>query len=705
LAGGGALALGVPPAGASAKQVTAVGSATTYQVMHALFPTSLHDTLPGGTTANQTVASTATFCNGGVTYSSGGAPNGSTTGKNALLAEETATATKKGCITIGRSASPPKPSTASPNFDYYAFALDGVAPMVGTNAGGTVTGTTAAFTLNEIKGIYRCTAGHTTWASLGGHAGAIVRFWPPTGSDTRSVYSDILGFTPSKAATKGTCATPAVTTFTTVTVGGTKKSVVNEENTESGLVYATKVLHDTIKDDIYVYSAATFVSQWNDLTRYGSTASQPNRINGATIGNFTSTHVELGSIRLRPTGVTTPTGTPEPFVKFTATPTSRTTVKAGVNTSVVSEANEWYSHIPAAAGATTSSTSTVPGVRYLFNVCDLKTTGYAACKDLVGFDNQINHQAGTQTTGSGTKSRLCAADLSATISAQGFVPLTKTGHPRASTSSNLAGAACREFPGQAYPGLASPATHAYTSNAWVNPTGGGPGSGQAGPTGPTTRYAEQPGYPVVDNTGTSVMVTTAAVGDVMLVMAHTAPSTGTAHVTSISDSAGRIAWQPAKSAGFTNHPSGDAVELWYGVVESVGPTTIDAHWSGTTFDHFVWADEWTSLLGPDVSWSVVSSGIDNSSLGRGTSCAYPTLTSGPSGGLYWGWAYGSAVGSAGTSAGFGYYVTRQPTHENVLVSDPSLAPSTTYTPNFTQAAATSWYDAAAIVIQAATTGS
>src|SRR6185437_13857628 len=297
VAGGGAVVLGAMPAGASAKQVTAVGSFTTYQVMHALFPTSLNDTLPGGTTANQKVVSTATFCNGGVTYSSGGAPNGSTAGKNALLAEETATATKKGCVTIGRSSSPPKPTTTSTNFDYYAYALDGVAPMVGTNAGGTVTGTTAALTLNEIKGIYRCTTGHTTWASLGGHTGTINRFWPQTGSGTRSVYSDILGFTPAKAATKGTCATPAVTTFTTVTVGGTKKNVVNEENTESGLVYATKVLHDTIKNDIFIYSAGKFIFQWNDITGYGPTTAQHNRINNATIGNFTPTNVELASIR------------------------------------------------------------------------------------------------------------------------------------------------------------------------------------------------------------------------------------------------------------------------------------------------------------------------------------------------------------------------------------------------------------------------
>ena len=181
-------------------------------------------------------------------------------------------------------------------------------------------------------------------------------------------------------------------------------------------------------------------------------------------------------------------------------------------------------------------------------------------------------------------------------------------------------------------------------------------------------YAEQPGYPALNNTGTTLPVTTAAVGDVMLVMAHTAPSSGTSDVTSITDSNGRITWQAAKSAGYTNHPSGDAIEIWYGVVKSVGSTTIDAHWSGTTFDHFVWAAEWTSGQGPTTSWSAAAGGVKNSIVGTGTTCSFPTLTAGSAGGLYWGWAYGSAKGSAGSSPGFSYYVTTDVTHWNVLVS-------------------------------------
>ena len=139
-------------------------------------------------------------------------------------------------------------------------------------------------------------------------------------------------------------------------------------------------------------------------------------------------------------------------------------------------------------------------------------------------------------------------------------------------------------------------------------------------------------------------------------------------MTSITDSNSRITWQTAKSAGFTSEPSGDAIEIWYGVVKSVGSTTIDVHWSGTTFDHFVWAAEWSSGQGPTTSWSLVAGGVKNSALGTGTTCSFPTLTTGPAGGLYWGWAYGSTEGSAGDSTGFSYYVTTDPLHQNVLVS-------------------------------------
>ena len=576
--------------------------------------------------------------------------------------------------------------------------------MVGKNAGGTATAP-ATLTPAELQGIYRCKPGFINWSTLGGTTGAIVRFWPQSGSGTRAAYTNILGFTPEKvhsSTSATTCTTPAITHFTTVTVAGTKKQVVNEEN-ESGLVYANKLTtttpsnptksKHTIKDAIFVYSSGKFVSQWNNTSEYGT--SKHNRISGTTIGNFTPTNVELAKME------TTSTHGGQAFAVFTAATTTtpkRTGKRAHIDTTTVTEANEWYSHIPSTKASTASaSAAAVPGVRYVFNICDTALPGYNTCKLMVGFDNQLVTAATTVTNGAGTKSRLCAGDDSSAIVAAGFVPLTNGTGP--SATDNKVGAYCREYPGFHFPGQATGTTYRHwTYNTWVNPTetvGGG--------THPTARYTEQPGYPMLNNTGTTLPVTTAAVGDVMLVMAHTAPSSGTSDVTSITDSNSRITWQAAKSAGFTNHPSGDAIEIWYGVVKSIGPTTIDVHWAGTTFDHFVWVAEWSSVLGADVSWSVASSGVKNAAVGSGTTCSYPTLTSGTSGGLYWGWAYGSAVGSPGTTPGFSYYVTTDPTHENVLISGPALAGSTAYTPTFTQAKATSWYDAAAVVVQATAT--
>lgn len=497
IAGTGALMSAALPAGASNRQVTAAGSFTTYQLMHALFPTSLNDLLPGGTTSHQRILATTTYC-ASTTSSTHvyaykfttsakhptGAPNGSSAGKNFLKkTEETTTkTTQKGCVTIGRSSSPPTPKTVSTHFDYYAYALDGVSVMLGSDAGGSVT-SPRSVELQQIKDIYACwkltlpgttatTHQVTTWkeAGLGTSTATINRFWPQSGSGTRSVFTNILGFTPAKAATVPHCTEPAVTSFTKVTVKGkTTASVPNEENTESGLIYATKVLHESVASDIFIYSAGKFVSQWNNQTTYGSTKN--NRIDQAAIGNFTTTHLELASMQERKvTGATTAKGAAESFLKLSKVKGGRTGYVAALNGATVTETNEWYSHIPSNADSPSQSVARVPGVRYVFNVCDTALPSYDTCKMMVGFDNQTVAATAAltvQTKGQGAKSRLCAGDDAATITANGFIPLSATGGPK---GSNSADATCREFPGDSYPGLAT-APKSWKYNTWVNPTG------------------------------------------------------------------------------------------------------------------------------------------------------------------------------------------------------------------------------------------
>ncbi|HVX21133.1 MAG TPA: IPT/TIG domain-containing protein [Acidimicrobiales bacterium] len=483
--GGGALALGATPAGASNAQVSIAGSFTTFYMMHALFPTTINDLYPGGI---GTIVATSTFCTGGVTYTTGSpAPNGSTQGKTALHAEETARTTTatpthptdptkaivhtdKGCIDFSRSSSPPKfsagtvpftTSHTSTTFDYYAYALDGVVPMVGSASGAKLTQATptttgnATLTVADLRNIYHCAI--TNWSTLGGATAPIIRFWPQSGSGTRDVYKDILGFTPAVTATKGACLTPAITHFTHVTIGGTHfTNVPNEENTESGIIYQASItpMATPISDAIYIYSSGKFTQQWNDTAHYKATG--VNTVNGAAIGNFERTTTTTGNRLLLANMRNTTTGLSTTFVNYTTT-----TRTYSVNTGVVNQTNEWYSHMPASNSAATASAAHVAGIRYVYNVCDTKTAGYSECKAMVGFDNQPQ----PTTTGlvaptpvpAQAKSALCDGQDAATILAQGFVPLPSTPISlNKMSTSDLANATCREFPGKSYPGYATP---------------------------------------------------------------------------------------------------------------------------------------------------------------------------------------------------------------------------------------------------------
>lgn len=489
---GALFTLGTPPAGASQREISFIGPFTTYQLMHALFPTSVNDLLPGGTTADQTIVSTFISCASGVTFSAvtltgaKGVPNGSTAAKRYLSAEESASFTERGCVTFIGSTVAPSLTTSDANLDYYAYALDGVAPMVGVAAGGSVL-IPVTISLGQMKEIYSCWNGTsvvTTWheVGLGTSTATINRFWPEQGSGDRVMYEDMLGFTPAVTGGTNHCSTGAVTKFSTVTVTGTKKSVGIEEDTEAGLVYATKVKHVTIENDVFIYSSAKFVTQWNDPNEYNASTAY-NRVNQRDIGNFTPTKVELASIRERKTtGATTSSLPGMKFVRFTFTALNgrnvgTTSILAIVTTTTVTESNEWYSNIPAKKATNLSaSTTRVPGVRYVYNICDIALPGYNVCKMMVGFDNQFVTPtppltpAKVVTGGDGTKNRLCSGEYTYMIKAQGFVPLDAAGGPG---TSNLDGATCREFPAKYLPGLAPPASYAkfdYVFETWVSPT-------------------------------------------------------------------------------------------------------------------------------------------------------------------------------------------------------------------------------------------
>jgi ABC-type phosphate transport system substrate-binding protein len=474
---GASVAVAAAPAGASNTQMTAVGSFTTFFMMHALFP-QLNDINPnpepsGGT---QVIASDGASCSGGITYTSTNPPpNGSGAGKTVLHAEDTAVPTQQGCIDFGRSSSPPEPNAQTlPNglsetgdiggstFDYYAYALDGVAPLVGTDAPATVrdptvdTGAGAGLTLAQVRSIYECVITNWDQLTINGMTGAnapIVLFWPQAGSGTRSVYQDVLGFNPVSTAAPSTCTTAQepIVSFTANSI-----TAPNEENSEDGIIYENSVGDPNAAGGpvaagavtnaaMYVYSAGKFSSAWNDTANNKSNANNvvDQTLTGSTntLGNF-----EAGSLTLA--SVQNSSGSGQGYVDLTGQvgrfnqDTNRGTVAVDGNT--VSEANEWYSHLPSGGNDPTLSTATVPGIRYVYNEADTSLPGYNGAKNLIGFDNQT----------SGSKSVLCNGDMASTITAQGFLPLTfGSGAP---SGSDAAGSTCREFPGLSYPGQGTP---------------------------------------------------------------------------------------------------------------------------------------------------------------------------------------------------------------------------------------------------------
>ncbi len=492
LTSGSAVSLAAAPAGASNTQMTAVGSFTTFFMMHALFP-QLNDINPNPESGSETqvIAPDSQTCSGGLTYSTATQPpNGSGQGKTALAAEETAAATAQGCIDFSRSSSPPAPHSltlpggttesgdpASSHLDYYAYALDGVAPLVGSDApasvwtAGSDTGSGKGLTLAQVQNIYKCIT--TNWSELGGANEPIALFWPQSGSGTRAVYTDVLGFDPTNpGSTLGDLCTSTTepTTGFSLTTGGVTTTAPNEENAEDGIAYqnslasgceaAAKVSTGIAApsscpaaEAIYIYSAGKFSQQWNDTTDF--TSASPNFVDTTLTGNASNTVGNFLAGTLNMATMQNTGGSGQAYVDLTPgglfnQDTDRGTL--AVDGSTVTEVNEWYHNLP--SGDTTNpsdSSASIPGVRYVYNAADTVLPGYNGAKMMIGFDNQTG----------GTTSVLCNGDDATTIVANGFLPLT-TGSS-APTGSDASSATCREFGGLAFPGHGA-------FNHWSTPT-------------------------------------------------------------------------------------------------------------------------------------------------------------------------------------------------------------------------------------------
>ncbi len=317
-----------------------------------------------------------------------------------------------------------------------------------------------------MQGIYACTITNWNQLTVNGHTGAnspIVTFWPQAGSGTRAVYTDVLGFDPTKPGVGPdvcTTATQPITGFTLNTA-----TAPNEENAEDGIIYQNSLAGPTVTAGgtvaqgavaaaaIYIFSAGKFSQEWNDIADNNSTADNfvDHTLTGSanTMGNFIAGTLSMAS--MRSTG-----GVGDAYVDLTPQvgpfdqDLNRGTLAVDGNT--VSEPHEWYHNLPVGTNPSVSSAS-IPGVRFVYNVADTVLPGYNGAKMTVGFDNQTG----------GTKSVLCNGDDGTTIVAQGFLPLATSATGPILSPTDAAGATCRQFGGLSYPGQGA-------VNHWTTPT-------------------------------------------------------------------------------------------------------------------------------------------------------------------------------------------------------------------------------------------
>jgi hypothetical protein len=524
--------LAASPASAEPSYFTDAGSATTYNMEVALFGGTqtdgtvvapagttpvLNSIQPGQTTNPVVVGSTdygippGTDCTPGVIFGSAAdnwgdgsasgyqssssgnpAPNGSSEGKDALYDQDQFATSLTGfsaCYDIARSSSAPSNPVAAPddaNFQYYAYALDAVTFLVGSDAttgAGLAPGTPAELTLQEVYYIYDCT--YTNWDQvvvgytpsglpIKGANAPIYRFWPQKGSGTLAMAQNMLssvalskdnpnakGFDPTVAAYSpdGTAAGDSPSGGNNACVNGLYNyggNFISEENSE------TVIAQSTAAEDagaIFPYSAGQFVAQWNnnsDYNSFGAANGGPNfdpSLSLASLGDLgtlSSTDAlpyQYGDTTDSPTGSANYPFAPYLTHSFTTNANlgnplvGSTNAVEQINQTVVNETNEWYEGYGVVPDI-------VPGIRYLYNVVDSANPDYGTALGLIGFNNTAAVEGGQAT---GFVSNLCkdidigsgsTGTPASIIAASGFVPLGTLGGP---AGSNTVASHCREL--------------------------------------------------------------------------------------------------------------------------------------------------------------------------------------------------------------------------------------------------------------------
>ena len=151
-----------------------------------------------------------------------------------------------------------------------------------------------------------------------------------------------------------------------------------------------------------------------------------------------------------------------------------------------------------------------------------------------------------------------------------------------------------------------------------------------------------------NDTGSSALSVSPKTAGDMLVLAVQAQPATSAQVSSVSGG-GVSTW--SKAIAYPGSAEGSDVELWWGVVSSVGTSTVTVSWkSGTPEYRELAAQEFSA--GSGATWSVDNTGGSASTTSTATFASLGPSSS--SGELYFGFAAVSGSASAGSTPGFTY---------------------------------------------------
>ncbi|MDX6202967.1 MAG: hypothetical protein QOJ83_2467 [Frankiales bacterium] len=133
-------------------------------------------------------------------------PNGANTGVSALKTNQLSTADGvTPCIDFARSSRAKKSDGTESSLSFYAFARDAVTWVSIGNSYAP-----KSLTLAQLKGIFECSI--TDWSQVGGQAGGIHVFTPPSGAATYTFFLQAIGSSLSSVATGcGSAAKPTQT--------------------------------------------------------------------------------------------------------------------------------------------------------------------------------------------------------------------------------------------------------------------------------------------------------------------------------------------------------------------------------------------------------------------------------------------------------------------------------------------------------------